>query len=127
MTTRHTFVLVACLVFVVGCGAADSSKTDDDIYEVQATRACFENAGFETSVRKISPNRDVRRLRVFEAGQFGGPAYVTIIVAPRAVDARRYSQNPDDPSDLRGNIVLRGPGADDDAVTQCLLEGKVAG
>jgi hypothetical protein len=113
-------------VFVVGCGA-DSSKTDDDIYELQAARACFENAGFETSVTEISPNRDVRRLRVFEAGQSGGPAYVTIIVAPRALDARRYSRNPDDPSDLRGNVVLRGPGADDDAVTQCLLEAKVAG
>lgn len=126
MTTRRAFALIAGLAFVVGCGGGAGSKTDD-VYEVQAARACFENAGFETSVTKISPNRDVHRLRVFEAGNFGGRAYVTIIVAPSAGDARRYSQNPDNPTDLRGNIVLRGPGADDDAVTQCLLEAKVSG
>ena len=49
---------------------------------------------------------------------------MTMIVAAHAGDARRYLQSPDD--DIRGNLVLRGPGASDDAVTQCLLEAKVA-
>jgi hypothetical protein len=123
MTTRYAFALISGLSLVVGCGGGNSKA--DDVYRVDAARACFENAGFETSVTRISPNRDVRRLRVFEAGQVGGPAYVTMIVAAHASDARRYLQKPDD--EIRGNIVLRGPGGSDDAVTQCLLEAKVAG
>jgi hypothetical protein len=123
VTRSRAVAIVATLATFAGCGGG-GSKTEDETYRVGQARTCFENAGYQSSVREISTKPDVFRLTVFGEGAAGGPVYVTLIFAPRAVDAARYFRAQDR---RRGNVVIRGPGADDDAVTQCMLEAKASG
>jgi hypothetical protein len=110
-------VFAAFAVALAGCGGGKSSISSD-AYRLAPAKACFEAASLETRVDQVGAG--VRRLRVYSEG-VGGPPYVVMLFTSSSAKTIPYA---DKDGEVRGNVVITGPGATDDTVTQCLLEAK---